>query len=159
MVGRPPSACRTDIVADCCVFLPLIWNIEDVRNWRHTATSRTARSPGIGLPCDDGAVLFCTYLHTGVRGRPGSSDREFRITLEHDADRLASTLFRDFGGKDSPAIRRELAAEASANVVLMNTNIGGGNLQRFCHLAGNARNILRGDVGKQVILILSLIHI
>ena len=153
MVRCAPGARRTDVVADRDVFLSLVRNAEDVRNGRHAAASGTPCAPGVRLPRNESTVLHCANFHTGVSGRPSSCNFELRITLQHDTDRLAASLFGDFGGKDSPTIRGELAAEASPNVVLVNTNVGGWNFQRFCHLAGNAGDILRGNVGEQVILI------
>ena len=64
---------------------------------------------------------------------------------------LPSAFLEICRGKDSPAIRRKLAAKTSAYVVLVNADVAGGSLQRFCHLPGNSGNILSGDVCKQMI--------
>src|SRR2546425_4161257 len=153
MVRSAPGPRRTDVVADRSVLLALIRDCEDVGHRRHASASRTSRAPGFRLPSDDGSVFFCPNLHTGIGGGSSTSDLEFSVALQHHTNRLAVGLLRNFGGINSPTIGREFAAEAAANVILMDVNVGSWNFQRFGHLAGNAGNILRGDVSKKMILI------
>src|ERR1700730_5170681 len=152
MIGRTPGSCGTDVVADRSVLLTLVGNPENVRNGRHAATTGATCAPGVGLPGDEGAVLFRGNFHASIRGRPSPGNLQFRVTLEHDSDRLAASLPGNFGGKNSPAIRGELAAESSADVVLVHTNVGGGNLERLRTLGGVNGKDLRRDVSEKMVI-------
>src|SRR6185437_14437018 len=151
VVRRAPSTGRTDIVADGCVFLSLVGDGEDIRNGWHPPATGAAGAPGLRLPGDDGAVFFRAHFHAGVSRRPRPGHLELSRALQHDAHRFTVGLLGDLRGKNSPAIRRKLAAKTSAYVVLVNADVAGRSLQRFRHLPGDSGNILSGDVCKQMI--------
>src|SRR5690349_300713 len=101
MVWCAPRAGRTNVVANRSVLLALVRDTEDVRNRRHAAPTRAACTPGVGLPRDKRAILFRRNLHASVSGRPGSGYLQLRVTLQHDADRLAASLLRNLRSKHS----------------------------------------------------------
>ena len=153
MVGSAPGPRRADVVADGGVLFALIGNVEDVRNRRHASAAGTARAPGLRLPAGDGSVFLGRHFHAGVSGRPAARNFELGVALQHHANRLAAGFFGELSGNDGPAIRSEFAAEAAADVVLVNANVGGGDTDRVRHLAGNAGDILSRDVDHQMIVV------
>src|SRR5579872_4354416 len=128
MIRRAPRAGGTDVVANRSVFFVLVGDAEDVRNWRHSASAGTSGSPGLRLPSGESAVFFCRHFHTRISRRSCSSDFQFRVALEHDSHGLAACFFGKPGCRNVPSVGGKFAAEAAADVVLMNSDIGGLNL-------------------------------
>ena len=151
VVGCTPGTSGTDVVADGGVFFSLVGHGEYIRNGRHPSATGAAGAPGLRLPGDDGAVFLRTHLHAGVCRRPRPRDLQLGRSLQHDAYGFAVRLLGDLRSKDSPAIRRELAAKTSAYVVLVNADVAGRSFQRFRHLSGDSGKILSGDMCKQMI--------
>ena len=115
--------------------------------------------PGPPVPqdCDcqrgDRAVLFRRDFDASVSGRPRARDLQLRVALQHDAHRLAAGFFGKPRSGDIPAIGGKLAAKAAADIVLMNADVGCRDSQRLRHLRRDAGNILRGDVGEEMIFV------
>jgi len=153
MVGSTPGPGWTDIVVDGGVLFALIGNVEDVGNRRHASAAGAARAPGLRLPSGNGSVFLGRDFHAGVSGRPAASNFELGVALQHHANRLAPGFLGELSGDDGPAIRSEFAAEAAADVVLVDADIRRRDTDRVGHLAGNAGDILRGDVDHQMIVV------
>src|SRR5207302_9468238 len=142
MIGSTPGTRRADIVANAGVLLALVGNIYHVGDRRRSSTAGTARTPGIRLPGDESAVFLRAHFHTRVGGRARPGHFQFRIALQHNADRLAAGFLRDLRRSNAPAVRAKLAAEASADMILMQANVGCRKFYLFRHLTGNSRDIL-----------------
>ena len=151
MVGRSPGTRGADVVANGGVLFVLVRDAETVRNRRHAAASGPARPPGMGLPGDERAVFFRANFHASIGGRTRARHLEFRIAFQHHAHGLAVGFLGELRGHDAPAVRTELAAEATAHVILVHADVGGGQFQRFGHLTGNSGDILRGHMHEEVV--------
>ncbi len=131
MIGSAPRAGWTNVGADIGVLQPTIGDIfQDVGHRRCTCRARTAGPPRVRFPGHQGAVFLCGHPDAREDGRTAARHFQLGRTLEHVAHRLASGFLRDLGGVNAPAVRAKLAAEAAANMVLMNVNIGRLDLQR-----------------------------
>ena len=129
------SASRLRIGRDRDVLFALIGNLEDVGQRRSSSTAHSASSPRARFPGNELAVLVGGDLHARKRRGTHAGDFLFGIALQHDLHRLATRLLGELCACDSPAVRRKLAAESAANILLHDLNVAGGNAERLRHLA------------------------
>src|SRR5262249_19056973 len=140
-----PGARAARIDGNRRVILALIRNsCEHVRQDRAGAAGESAAGPGFGLPARDGPVFLGADLDLGIRRRPHAGDGQLGGAVEKELDRLAAAFLREIGALDAPAVGGELAAEASADMVHVDLDLGGGQLQGLGYVACHAGDVLRG---------------
>ncbi len=145
VIGRPPRAVRPGVHRDGRVVQTLVRNgVDDIGQGRRAAAGETAGGPGFRLPRGDGAVLLARDLDLGVGRRTVAGDHLLGGAVEEQFHRTAAGLLRKEGAHLAPGIRRELAAESAANVVLLDVDIGDRHLEVRPQRAGVVRDILRG---------------
>jgi len=86
------------------------------------------------LPGGDCAVLLEPDLYLGIVGGSRAGDHQFGVAFVEHLYRF-SGLLRKPGGGDVPLIGSELAAKSSADVILLNTNVGRWDLERPGYLS------------------------
>src|SRR5215471_1490872 len=128
MIRRSPRPLAANVVNNVSVLLPLIRNRKDVRHWRCSATADTTRTPRLGFPCRKGPVFLNSDFYLRVNRRPRTGDHQFSIAFVEHLYRLSTGLFGQTSSGDVPLIRSELASEPAADVILLNANVGRGNL-------------------------------
>ena len=116
-----------------------------------TAAGETSAGPGFGLPGGDGAVLFAGDFDFAVGAGAVAGDEQLRGAIEEDFDRAASCLLRKAGADFGPGSGTELAAEAAADVVHLDLDIGGRDLQVGSQRAGPTGDELGGWVGHDLV--------
>ena len=105
---------------------------------------------------DERAVFFRSDSHFRKCRWAAPGDFQFSVALQHHANRFAAGLLGYLCRISAPAVDAKLAAKASANVVLMHVNVRLRNLQGLRVLAGETGNILRRDVGEEMIAVCPL---
>src|SRR5262245_53578948 len=153
MVGRTPCARRTDVGGDSYMLLAKVGNVDHIGHGRSPSSARTSCAPRVGLPRQERAIFFGSDLHFRKSRGTAAGNLKLGVTLQHHAYRLAVCLLRYLRRVGAPAVDAELAAEASAYVVLMHMHVGCGNLERLRVLCGQSGDILGGDVGEQMIAV------
>src|ERR1019366_9519746 len=89
------------------------------------AAAETAGSPGFGLPGGDGAVLVTGDFDFAEGAGTVAGNLQFGGAIEEDLDRLAAGPLGEQGTDFGPCSGAELTAEAAADVVHLDLDIGG----------------------------------
>src|ERR1700682_2720255 len=94
----------------------LVGNVEDVRNGRCSSTAKAAGRPRFRLPCRDGAVLLCRYLHFGEARRTVAANHQFDRAVEKQLHGPPAAGLRKTRGFQAPKVGCKLAAESTADI-------------------------------------------
>src|ERR1035437_398717 len=145
VIGRAPCLRGAGIHGDGHVVKARVGDIGvDVRQGRLVAAGETAGGPGIGLPAGDGAVLLAGDFDFAEGAGTVAGDLLFGGAIEEDLDRLAARFLGEAGADFGPRSGAEFAAEAAADVIHLDLDIGDRDLDVGRQVGGPSGNELGG---------------
>ena len=90
-------------------------------------------------------------LDLAVGGGAVAGDHQFGVALQEQLHGASAGLLGEPGGHLAPGVGAELAAEAAADVVHLDLDVGGGHLDVGRKLVGPGGDVLRGGPGIDVV--------
>src|SRR5262249_43929997 len=147
MIRSPPRSLAANVVNNVSVLSPLIRNGKNVWYWRFPSAADTTRTPGLRVPGCKRAVLFNSNFSLRVIRRSSAGTHQLCFAFVEHLYRLSACLFGQARSGDVPLVGSELASESAADVILLDTNVRGRNIQRSRYLPGRSADCLGRKMG------------
>src|SRR5262245_6679641 len=158
MIRSPPRSLAANVVNNVSVLLTLIRNRKNVRHRRCSAAADTTRTPRLRFPRRKRAILLNTNFYFRVNRRSRTGNHQLGIALVEHLYRFSARLLGQTRSGDVPLVGSELASESSADVILLDSNVNRGNLQRPSDLGSGSADGLSRKVGQDIFLVFPFHH-